>query len=329
MKYEELSYVKRQFINELKQQFPDQDTITRKQLVDYSQKKGITMPYWLCGVDNTISRGIYKIPQQSSNLDSNEQIKNESKNETEQEIYERIKTTYQTMYELVQAVATQSLNGLVISGAPGIGKSFTVESILNNLITDHVFHRGYLKATGLYKLLWENRNPGQVIVLDDVDLWNCETSLNILKSALELKESRLICWGSEYKMQDQDNEEIPRYFEYQGSIIFLTNLQIRDMIQSGTKNSKHLEAIESRGLVLDLKIKSRKEILIKIKQTIDEGLLAHYGFTENETSEIFEFIEENLDKFHEVSLRLAEKVAKVYAAIPDKWREICCATFIK
>jgi predicted choloylglycine hydrolase len=137
-----------------------------------------------------------------------------------------------------------------------------------------------------------------------------------------LKPVRRIGWGSEKVFEDQDGEEIPRYFDFEGSIIFLTNLPFREMINSNSKNSPHLSALESRSLVLDLKIKTKREYMIKIKQTIDSGMLRNLGFNQKEQNDILSFMEENIDKFTELSLRMVEKIAALYKANPSTWEKL-------
>jgi hypothetical protein len=236
------------------------------------------------------------------------------------------------MRELIKAVSSNTVNSLVIAGGAGLGKSYTVNQTLNEVNSGeygYVFHRGYLKATHLFRLLYENRFPGQVVVLDDCDLWHDETALNILKAALELKPVRRIGWGSEKVFLDEDGEEIPRYFDFEGSVIFLTNLSVRDLISSGSKQAAHLAAIESRSLVLDLKIKTKEEYMIKIKQTLEEGMLRNIGVSVSQEQEIVAFMEDNLDRLVELSLRMVEKIAALYKASPGNWQKLCRTVCLK
>lgn len=322
--YETLSPNRRQFLQAAKEIFPDlQNEITRQQIMEISQKKELNFPQWLIIPENQISRGVYGFPQFHTLP---------IQQETDEEIAVRISDTYESLEELVKAVANQTINGLIIAGAAGLGKSYTVNKILTQVNSgeyNHVFWRGYIKPTHLYRMLWENRNPGQVIVLDDCDMWTDQTALNILKAALELKPSRTIGWGSEKEFVDEDGEVIPRYFEYQGSIIFLTNLPFRDMISSNSKNSEHLKALESRSLVLDLKIKTKKEYMIKIQQTLEQGLLERFHLTTNEENEIIYYMESNIDRLVEVSLRMVEKIASLYKTNPDKWQKLCNSVCLK
>jgi hypothetical protein len=168
------------------------------------------------------------------------------------------------------------------------------------------------------------------IVIDDCDaIFSDETALNILKAALELKPVRRIGWGSEKEFLDEDGETIPRYFDYEGSIIFLTNLPIRELIASGNKNAPHLSALESRSLVLDMKIKTRREYLIKIKQTVNAGMLRDKGFSKAEETQIMDYIEQHKESFTELSLRMVEKVSALFKANPSNWEKLVRAVCMK
>jgi hypothetical protein len=315
--YTTLSPNRQAFINKALEIYPDLDTTITSDQVQAIANAGFPYPQWFTVPENRISRGIYNFPKPN-------QTKTNTVEETDQEISNRISDTYESMETLIASVAANTVNSLIIAGAPGLGKSFTVNKVLNEVNNgsefNYVFHKGYLRATHLFRLLWENRFQGQTIVLDDTDaIFGDETALNILKAALELKTTRRIGWGSEKEFIDEDGEVIPRYFDYEGSVIFLTNLPIRDMIANGSKNAPHLSALESRSLVLDLKIKTRREYIVKINQTIEAGMLSDKGFSKSEETEIVTFVNDNMDKLTELSLRMVEKIAALYRANPSNW----------
>lgn len=319
MKYDSLSPNHQAFIHKALELFPDlTDSITADQVRAVTQS-GVPWPQWFTTPENRISRGVYHFPTPTTTTTNKPE-------ETDEEISSRISDTYESLETLVAAVSANTVNSLIIAGAPGLGKSYTVNKVLNRINSGdfgYVFHKGYLRASHLFRLLWENRHPGMTIVLDDTDaIFGDETALNILKAALELKSTRRIGWGSEKEFIDEDGEVIPRYFDYEGSVIFLTNLPFRDLIASGSKNAPHLSALESRSLVLDLKIKTKREYMVKIRQTVESGMLRNLGFTSTEESEIIEFVETNVDKLTELSLRMIEKIAALYRANPSNWEKL-------
>lgn len=320
--------------------FPDlaeSSTITRKQVVEICNQSGCPWPAKLTKGDNRVdgNTGLFHF---SANRDAlNDTNFNFAPTvepevpETDEEMRERIKERYFAMEELVEAVANNAVNSLIIAGAPGLGKSFETNKILSAASgVTHVFHRGYLRATHLFRLLWENRLPGQTIVIDDCDsIFEDQTALNILKAALELKEARQVSWGSEKEFLDSDNEVIPRTFEYDGSVIFLTNLPFSDLSTKGGKNAQHLAALDSRSLVLDLKIRTPREIMCKVMMTIEDGMLRSKGVDADGEQEIIEFMNENVKKMKEISLRSAEKLAALYLLNPTDWKKLARTVCLK
>jgi len=326
MTYDSLTFARKIFVDAAFSTFPNLDgTISRDQVNQVCQEHNLPFPAWLTHPTLRAGRAQFFIPTPTS-VDP-------KMVETDEQISSRIQDTYESMKTLIEAVAANTVNSLVLSGAPGIGKSYTVEKTLQEVNSgDFGFsiHKGYIRASHLFRLLWENRNPGDVVVLDDTDaIFGDETALNILKAALELKRTRRIGWGSEKIFEDQDGEEIPRYFNFEGSVIFLTNLAIHDLINSNSKYAPHLSALESRSLVLDLGIRSKKEYMIKIAQTVQDGMLRDKGFSKSQESEIMEFINENMDRFRELSLRMVEKVAALYNANPTEWKKLVKAVCMR
>lgn len=305
------------------------NTITRKQAQEVCQMTGAKWPNHIINMSNSVSRGVFKFSAEFDEEVAREPIKVE----TDKELDARILETYVTLDKLVAAVADNKVNSLIVAGAPGLGKSYEVNRILiqiNNGDYGYVFHRGYIKATHLFRLLWENRACGQTIVLDDVDsIFADETALNILKAALELKETRMVSWGSEKQFTDQDGEEIPRYFDYQGNVIFLTNLNFSELAAGNNKNSAHLSALQSRSLVLDLKIKTKREIMAKVKLTVRDGMLRSKGLTEPEENELLAFMNEHLEKMKEISLRSMEKLAALFLMDKTDWKPMARTVMLK
>lgn len=303
------------------------DTITRAQAMAVKEQYNMKFPHHVVNPANTVSRGVFKFSLPMS-------IQSVVVEESDSELNNRIKETYATLDKLVEAIATDNgINSLIVSGAAGLGKSFEVNKVLIRVNAGdygYVFQRGFLKASHLYRLLWENRLPGQTVVIDDCDaIMSDEVALNILKAALEMKPSRMVSWGSEKIFVDQDGEEIPRMFDYQGNVIFLTNLPFSDMANGNNKNAAHLSALESRSLVLDLKIKTKREVMAKIKMTVADGMLRDKGLYDDEASKIVDFMENNMDKLKDLSLRSAEKLAALYLMDSKDWEMMARTVMFK
>ena len=94
-----------------------------------------------------------------------------------------------------------------------------------------------------------------------------------------------------------------------------------------SKNAPHLSALESRSLVLDLKIKTKREFMAKIRMTVADGMLRDKGLYDDEAAKILQFMEDNIDRLKELSLRMAEKLAALYLMDSKDWemmaRTVC------
>lgn len=254
--------------------------------------------------------------------------------ETEEQAMDRIEETFLMLDKIVDACARGVVRGLVVSGPPGVGKSFGAEKTLRDVnmgLTlagkDPKFEivSGGVSAIGLYKKLYFNREAGQVLMFDDSDgILFEEEPLNLLKAALNSGDRRRICWNKESRTLDEG--DIPNAFDFEGSIIFLSNVDFEKSIARGSRVSAHLSAIMSRCHYLDLEIGSTRDKLLRIKQIIRDGMLDPYCFTEEQQQTIVDFVFDNSEYLREISLRMVKKVADFVKADPTGWEDMAVST---
>jgi len=229
-------------------------------------------------------------------------------NETEDQIQSRIKTRFDVFETLVDDVINGDIRGLIVSGPPGMGKSFPVEAKLNDVEMSRIV-KGHASAKGLYELLYQYKEEGAIVVMDDADsIFGDERALNLLKSALDTTEERVLSWVTSEEKLGEDS--VPTSFVFEGSIIFITNLDFDGMIARGNRIAKHLEAIISRTHYIDLMMKSQRDCLVRIKQVVKESKMLHY-LNAAERKEVIQFIEDHAPKLREVSLRTALKIGSL------------------
>jgi hypothetical protein len=251
-------------------------------------------------------------------------------NESDDQISARIAERFDILDVLTEACTVGNARALIVSGPAGLGKSFTVEKRLadwdpNQL--NHTIVKGYVRATGLVKLLYQYREAGQVIVFDDADaIFFDDVSLNLLKAVCDTTERRTVSWLSEGSLIDEETAvRIPRSFQFDGTIIFISNYDFDAMIDRGHKLAPHLAALVSRAHYIDLAMKSRRDYLVRIRQVIEQGLLGH--LTYEQEAEVKQFIDKNADSLRELSLRMAIKLGHL-AAQGGNWERIakitCC-----
>lgn len=252
--------------------------------------------------------------------------------ETDDMIIERMRERFQILDDMTQASIDGVVRGMVVTGPPGVGKSFGVEAVLekNSLFDKLAGNRlrfdvikGASSAIGLYKVLYKNADANNVLVLDDCDtvLYD-ETSLNLLKAALDSSKKRKISWNTDSALLRR--EGIPDTFEFRGSVIFITNLKF-DKVRGKIKD--HLDAIMSRCHYLDLTMDTTREKVLRCKQIVKDGMLNSYDFTVDEEVDLMDFMISNKDKMREISLRMVTKLADLKKSMGPRWKrtaEVTC-----
>jgi hypothetical protein len=187
--------------------------------------------------------------------------------------------------------------------------------------------KGAMTALGLYAKLYEYSDKGNVVVFDDCDsVLMDDLSLNILKAALDSGKKRKIFWNAD--SNKLRNEGIPDSFEFKGSACFITNIKFENV--KSKRLQDHLEALMSRAHYVDLTLDTMRDKLLRIKQIARTGnLFDGYKFTKDEEEEIIEFMTTQPDRFREMSLRMALKLADLKKISADNWKQLAESTCMK
>jgi len=260
----------------------------------------------------------------------------ETVTETEVEAMDRIASRFAVLDEMSKACISGDIRAMIVTGPAGIGKSHGVNlqmekaSMFDRLASKKVRFevvKGAMSGIGLFAKLYKFSDAKNVLVFDDCDIWEDQDAINVLKGALDSGKTRRISWNKDSRILRE--EGIPNSFNFNGSIIFITNKSF-DAKKAG-KMQPHLDALQSRCHFLDLTVDSERDKMLRIKQVhrdADGGLFADYDFTQIQTDEIMSFIWDNHTKLREVSLRMCLKVADL-VKISANWRELAKATCMK
>ena len=256
--------------------------------------------------------------------------------ETDDEAMDRIRERFDILHEMTKATVSGDIRAMIVSGPPGVGKSYGVETEIEKACLFDKLAGKRLRAEvvkgsatpiGLYQTLYKYSDANSVVVFDDCDsILLDDVALNLLKGALDSGKKRVISWLSESSALRR--EGIPDRFEFKGSVIFITNLKFDKM--KSQKLRDHLDALQSRCHYLDLTLDTMRDKLLRIKQIAKDGVLfADYDFNEYAQDDIIDFMHVNKDRLREVSLRMALKIADLRKSFPNNWKRMSETTCMK
>lgn len=254
--------------------------------------------------------------------------------ETDEQVVDRISDRFDILEKITGGAAVGAIRSVIISGAGGVGKTYTVERKLADAKEHKGIQvevvRGVLTPINLYMLLYRNRAKNAVTVLDDADgIFFNEDALTILKAALDTSAVRNVSWMSQSAALAA--EDIPPTFQYEGSMIFVTNLNFQAIIENGkSKITPHIQALLTRTLYLDLKLHSARELTLWIDHSVRKNhILVQDGLTYEQEAAVLDYMKENRDKLRSLSIRTALQLASFVKMDPDKWRATANVLMLK
>ena len=282
------------------------------------------------------------------NIDSFEYVSGESMNnvvelqvslpqETDEAAMNRIATRFEILDQMAKACIAGDIRAMIVTGPPGVGKSHGVIEQMNKAsLFDKISNRkprfeivkGAVSGIGLFATLYKYSDSKNVLVFDDCDVFTDPDALNVLKGALDSGKKRRISWNKDSRLLR--DEGVPNSFDFNGSIIFITNLNFED--RRSNKIQAHVDALQSRCHFLDLTIETQRDKMLRIKQVhrdADGGLFADYSFSASMADEILEFMEANQDRLREISLRMSLKIADLIKVSASNWKLLAESTCMK
>ena len=234
-----------------------------------------------------------------------------------------INTRFEFVEKLVNMVAAGVQPSAVITGEGGLGKTYTVTKTLESAgfkdISDladfqvgavlsmrkcFTMVKGYSTAKGLYRTLFENNKS--IIVFDDCDaVLKDPVALNLLKGALDSYGKRIISWNA-----DMRDEDLPRSFNFEGRVIFISNMDQNSIDQ----------AIRSRSMLIDLSMNADQKI--ERMETIAkcESFMPEYD--NKIKTDALDLIRSLKDDAKEISLRTLISVCKIRASNPKDYKAL-------
>jgi hypothetical protein len=323
---------KNSMINELVANFGS--TVNRNQMMTVAAKYGINPGFM---TKNKIGRGIYDISEFITSSDNSLAVASSIVQKTDEELLDSMRRRFRTLDRMAAGVVAGRVRSMIVSGPAGIGKTYTIEGMLESAADDSKITyqkiSGYVKPTGIFKALWNNRHDNSVILIDDADsAFGDEVALNLLKTALDSGKRRMITWGSEKIFMDEVGEEIPSTFEFRGSVIFITNLNFETMIAQGKSLAPHFQALISRSFYIDLNFDSAREYILRIEDVLRNTDMAYtVGLNDKNVEYLISYIKDNANRMRELSLRMVLKMANIlsFADSIDDFEDIAGTTCLR
>ena len=233
-----------------------------------------------------------------------------------------INKRFEFVQQMVTMVAGKVVPSAIITGQGGLGKSHTVVKALRaeglEDVTDlaefqvgsvmraskcYRIVKGFSTAKGLYRTLFEGNR--MTLVFDDCDsVLKDPVALNILKGALDSYSDRYISWNADMK-----DDELPRSFKFEGSIVFISNMELDRVDQ----------AIRSRAMCVDLSMTEEQKMERMAVIASDRDFLPEYDTKVK--ADALAFIRGMVGEVENLSLRSLIAVCKIRATAKD-WKDL-------
>ena len=144
------------------------------------------------------------------------------------------KQAFKEMAVYIKTVISGLQPGVIICGAPGVGKTYRIMKQLEaaGYRDGHNMEiiKGKATPRQLYLSLYNYKEKGNILVIDDADALvgpkAPEDCINMLKAALDstsTEEGRKVSYRVTGTLYDDDGVEIPKTLYYKGGVIVITN----------------------------------------------------------------------------------------------------------
>ena len=227
---------------------------------------------------------------------------------------------------LTAGAADGTVRSIIVSGSPGIGKSHHVRRILRKKRgCTYETISGAISAIQLYKTAYKLRDKNCVIVLDDVDkIWKDLETLSILKAMCDSSDIRTISWKKESKaLVDEDNGDIPSSFDFDGSVVFITNIDLQRHINEGKNQyAEQFEAMVSRSMYLNLKIHDKRQVRVWVRHVATNGMFDAEGISKEDGNAILDYVDRNSDQLRDVSFRTVKNLINIKKLYKKGWESV-------
>lgn len=188
-------------------------------------------------------------------------------------------------------------NGLILTGAPGTGKTYNIKKWLNELVEQKKLG-GYDEFSGkispitLFKVMKDaSEKENNVLLLDDCDVFTQPESLNILKAALNTSTNndstgfRRVSYGTKGQVSS---------FDFKSYLIMITNETFQR--EGNNDISEHMKAVLDRVHLMNVTL-TPEDINIKNLSIVEEFINNSSNLREDTKNELIKVFHEEISEF--------------------------------
>jgi len=200
-------------------------------------------------------------------------------------------TYYNTLNSYTETlIRNNKINGLIIIGKRGMGKTFNLIMKLENLkVEGYNIIKGHISPLSVFKTLYQNKENGVIIFDDIIGLLKNEEILSLLLGATDY-DNRTVKWISSKTLMD-----LPNSFVFNGKIIILLN--------HIEQSNEFLNALKDRCYTISLDF-SNEEIIQMLYIIANKRGISY---------EVVDFLKEmNRASLQNLSLRTLDKTQNIY-----------------
>jgi hypothetical protein len=213
---------------------------------------------------------------------------------------------------LKSLINSKTINGVLVFGPPGTGKSYIVRRTLYLEKANYLIFKGSaMQLTDLVYLLYQHRSD-KIIVLDDFDtMLRDDDTINILKAAADSYPKRIITIPQlpQTSTDTLQISNLPSQFVFTSKIVLITN-KTRDQIP---------RPLLSRMYPVEIEFSSEK--MVKILEKMLKWVAPDVSMKTK--LEILEYLKELQKRCRKLTIdfRVFQAAIDFYRMMPNKWKE--------
>ena len=150
-------------------------------------------------------------------------------------VVESFQTAYYQTHNFATHRGSMAMNGLLVMGDAGTGKSHWVKQALRDAGVQkevEYLKGGTITAASLYVKMYLNKDAGRILILDDVDIINHSEKSKIVPmilGAVEEGKNRDVGWNTARRNSLMEEYDVPMEFKFNGTVIVITNYVLADI----------------------------------------------------------------------------------------------------